>query len=132
MQKRQLGRSGLDVTVLTFGCWQAGGSGWTGTDDDDSLAAMRAGYESGINFFDTAEGYGNGHSERLLGRFLRETGDANVLVATKVGDRHLAAPQARAACEKSLQNLGRDKIDLYQIHWPSGTWGAPSCPSKRP
>lgn len=128
MQKRQLGRSGLNVTVLTFGCWQAGGSGWTGTDDDDSLAAMRSGYEVGINFFDTAEGYGNGHSEQLLGRFLRESGDETVLVATKVGDSHLAAAQVRAACEKSLQNLQRERIDLYQIHWPSGTWGSPLVP----
>lgn len=131
MEKRTLGRSGLHITPLTFGCWQAGGDAWTGTDDQQSIAAMRAGYEAGINFFDTAEGYGKGHSEELVGRFLREIGASgaeDILVATKVGDSNLEAPKLRAACEKSLQNLGRNKIDLYQIHWPAGTWGSPIVP----
>ncbi len=128
MKKNSLGRSGLDISILTFGCWQAGGSGWDDTDDDNSLAAMRAAYEAGINFFDTAEGYGEGHSETLLGRFLHEVGDSAIYVATKVGDANLAAPLLRAACERSLQRLGREKIDLYQIHWPSGTWGTPVVP----
>lgn len=128
MNKRTLGRSGLDVTVLTFGCWQAGGDAWTGTDDEDSLAAMRAGHEAGINFYDTAEGYGKGHSEELLGRFLRAANDEDLMVATKVGDSNLAPAKLRAACEKSLRNLGRDRIDLYQIHWPSGTWGSQIVP----
>jgi len=128
MEKRTLGRSGLDITVLTFGCWQAGGSGWNDTDDDSSIAAMRAGYEAGINFFDTAEGYGNGHSETLVGRFLRDTKASDVYVATKIGDHNLAAAKVRPACEESLQRLGLDKIDLYQIHWPSGTWDSPVVP----
>jgi len=128
MEKRTLGRSGLDITLLTFGCWQAGGDAWSGTDDQNSIAAMRAGYDQGINFFDTAEGYGRGHSEELLGRFLREVGDESVMVATKVGDSNLAAPKLREACEKSLRHLGRESIDLYQIHWPSGTWGSPIVP----
>ncbi|PQV63740.1 putative oxidoreductase [Abditibacterium utsteinense] len=128
MEKRTLGRSGLDITILTFGCWQAGGSGWNDTDDENSIAAMRAGYEAGINFFDTAEGYGDGHSETLVGRFLRETGATDVAIATKVGDGNLAAAKLRAACEASLKRLGQEKIDLYQIHWPSGTWGTPIIP----
>ncbi|RYG64784.1 aldo/keto reductase, partial [bacterium] len=128
MNKRPLGRSGLDITVITFGCWQAGGSGWTDTDDAQSLAAMRAGYEAGINFFDTAEGYGSGHSETLLGQFLKEVNDDTVLVASKVGADNLAADKVRASCEASLQRLGKDKIDLYQIHWPAGTWGSPIVP----
>ncbi len=128
MQKRTLGRSGLDISILTFGCWQAGGDSWTGTDDNSSVAAMHAGYETGINFFDTAEGYGKGHSEELVGRFLGEINDPNVMVATKVGDDNLAAAKLRAACEKSLRHLKRDKIDLYQIHWPAGTWGSPIVP----
>jgi myo-inositol catabolism protein IolS len=125
MKKRSLGQSGLEVTTLTFGCWQAGGSGWTDTDDSASLTAMRAGYEAGINFFDTAEGYGEGHSEELVGQFLKEVGDERIFVATKVGAGNLAAEKVRQSCEKSLQRLGRDKIDLYQIHWPAGTWGSP-------
>jgi aryl-alcohol dehydrogenase-like predicted oxidoreductase len=128
MKKRTLGQSGLEVTPLTFGCWQAGGSGWTDTDDDASLAAMRAAHEAGINFFDTAEGYGEGHSEEIVGKFLKEAGDAGILVATKVGAGNLSAEKVRQSCEKSLQRLGRDKIDLYQIHWPAGTWGSPLVP----
>ncbi len=118
----------MQITQLTFGCWQAGGDSWTGTDDSDSLAAMRAGLDAGINFFDTAEGYGRGHSEELLGRFLRESHGTDVLVATKVGDSNLSAPKLRAACEKSLGHLGIERIDLYQIHWPAGTWGSPIVP----
>lgn len=128
MQKRFLGRSGLAVSVLTFGCWQAGGTEWTDTDDAGSLGAMRAAYEAGINFFDTAEAYGKGHSEELLGQFLRDLNDASVLVASKVAAHHLSAAGVREACHVSLQRLQRDKIDLYQIHWPSGTWNSPIVP----
>ncbi len=128
MEKRILGRSGLNITTLTFGCWQAGGSSWDNTDDEHSLAAMRAGYEAGINFFDTAEGYGEGHSETLVGRFLTEIADPEIYVATKVGEGNMSASKLRHACEASLQRLGREKIDLYQVHWPSGTWGSPLVP----
>lgn len=129
MKKRTLGRSGLEVSVLTFGCWQAGGgSSWTDTTDEDSLSAMLAGYESGINFYDTAEGYGDGHSETLLGRFIAEVGRENVLVASKVGAGNLAASKVKESCANSLKRLGIDTIDLYQIHWPAGTWGTPLIP----
>lgn len=128
MEKRKLGRSDLEVSVLTFGCWQAGGgSSWTDTSDDDSLAAMRAALESGINFFDTAEGYNGGHSETVLGQFLKEA-NGEALVATKVGAHNLAPEKLKTACEKSLERLGVEAIDLYQIHWPAGTWGSPLVP----
>ena len=124
---RKLGRSDLDFTVLTFGCWQAGGKQWTDTNDDDSLHAMRAAYECGITSFDTAEGYGDGHSEELVGQFIKEAGRDNLTIATKVGGS-LKAEQIVQACDKSLARLGVEKIDLYQIHWPSGTWGGEKAP----
>ena len=124
---RKLGRSSLEFTVLTFGCWQAGGSQWTDTNDDDSLQAMRAAYECGITAYDTAEAYGNGHSEEIVGRFIKQVGRDNLTIATKVGGS-LKADQINQACEKSLSRLGIDQIDLYQIHWPSGTWGGDKTP----
>lgn len=127
MEKRILGRSGLEVTILTFGCWQAGNSQWTDTSDQDSMAAIRAAYDAGINFFDTAEGYGGGHSETILGKALGDKRN-EVLIATKVGAHNLAAPNVRGSCEHSLRLLQRDVIDLYQVHWPAGTWGSPIVP----
>ena len=124
---RKLGKSNLDFTVLTFGCWQAGGAQWTDTNDDDSLQAMRAAYECGITAFDTAEGYGGGHSEEIVGKFIQEIGRDNLTLATKVGGS-LSADQINQSCEKSLQRLGVERIDLYQIHWPSGTWGGDKTP----
>jgi aryl-alcohol dehydrogenase-like predicted oxidoreductase len=126
MQKRQLGNSGLEVTVITFGCWQAGGdSMWTNVTDENSIATMRAAFDAGINFFDTAEGYGNGHSEEVLAAALEGKRD-KVLIATKTND--LAPEKLIAACENSLARLKTDHVDLYQIHWPSGTWGGPVIP----
>lgn len=124
---RKLGRSNLNFTVLTFGCWQAGGQQWTDTNDEDSLEAMRAAYECGITAYDTAEGYGGGHSEEVVGKFIKEIGRDNLIIATKVGGS-LKADQINASCDKSLQRLGTEKIDLYQIHWPSGTWGGEKAP----
>ncbi len=128
LKTRPLGRSGFDVSVLTFGCWQAGGAEWSDTNDDDSLAAMRAAFEAGITFFDTAEVYGDGHSEEIVGRFLQETGRDSIRVATKVGAGNLAGEKVKTACEKSLKRLGLERVDLYQIHWPAGTWGSPIVP----
>lgn len=128
MKTRPLGRSGFDVSVLTFGCWQAGGAQWSDTNDDDSLAAMRAAFEAGITFFDTAEVYGDGHSEEIVGRFLNEIGKDAIRIATKVGADSLAKDKVKPACEDSLKRMGLERVDLYQIHWPSGTWGSPVVP----
>ena len=127
MQKRTLGRSGLDITVLTMGCWQAGKAQWSNVTDESSIAALRAAYESGINFFDTAEVYGSGHSEKIVGQALKDVRD-EVLIATKVGAGNMARDKVFAACEGSLQRLETDRIDLYQIHWPAGTWNSPIVP----
>lgn len=125
---RKLGRSDLDFTVLTFGCWQAGGAQWTDTNDEDSLAAMRAAYECGITSYDTAEAYGDGHSEEIVGKFIKEIGRDNLTIATKVGAGALSSDKLNNSCEKSLARLGIEQIDLYQIHWPSGTWGGEKVP----
>lgn len=127
MQKRRLGQSDLEVTVLTFGCWQAGGKEWSDTNDDDSIAAMRAAFDAGINFFDTAEVYGGGHSEEIVAKALGDKRD-ELLIATKVGAHNLAAEKVKEACENSLRRLDTDVIDLYQVHWPAGTWNSPIIP----
>lgn len=128
MKTRPLGRSGFDVSVLTFGCWQAGGAQWNDTNDDDSFAAMRAAFEAGISFFDTAEAYGEGHSEELVGRFLGEVGQDVLRIATKVNAPNLAKDKVKTSCENSLKRLGLECVDLYQVHWPAGTWDTPLIP----
>lgn len=127
MEKRRLGRSDLEISVVTMGGWQAGKAQWTNVHDEDSIAAMRTAYEAGINCFDTAEGYGDGHSEEILGRAVKEFRD-KVYIATKVWPGNLAHAKVISACEASLKRLGVECIDLYQIHWPSGSLGSPVVP----
>jgi aryl-alcohol dehydrogenase-like predicted oxidoreductase len=127
MQKRQLGQSGLEVTTLTMGCWQAGKEQWSNVTDDDSVKALRAAYDAGINFFDTAEVYGGGHSEEIVGQALGDVRD-KVLIATKLGAWSMAKEKVAPALEASLKRLKTDHVDLYQIHWPSGSWGSDVVP----
>jgi len=127
MRKHQLGQSGLEISPITMGCWQAGKSGWKGVDDSDTLAAMQTALDCGINFFDTAEGYGEGHSEVILGRALAGQRD-KALIATKVWPGNFKADHIYKACEASLKNLQTDVIDLYQLHWPAGSWGTEAVP----
>ncbi len=127
MKKRRLGQSDVELTVLTMGCWQAGKSGWSGVEDEETIAAIRAAYDGGITAFDTAEAYGEGYSERILAKSVGEHRD-EIIIATKVAAHHLKASQVKEACERSLKNLETDRIDLYQIHWPSGTFNSPVVP----
>jgi myo-inositol catabolism protein IolS len=127
MQFRTLGKSRLNISSIIMGTWQAGKEMWTGIDDTQTTAAIRTAYESGITTFDTAEAYGKGHSERILGQALADVRD-RVVLATKVFANHLKFDQAINACHGSLQNLKTDWIDLYQIHWPSGSFGAQKVP----
>jgi myo-inositol catabolism protein IolS len=124
---RTLGQSNIKITPIIMGCWQAGKAFWQDIHDEDSIKAIRAAYEAGINAFDTAPGYGEGHSERLVGRTLKDVRD-KVVIATKVFSDHLRYEQVLTCCEESLKNLQTDYIDLYQIHWPSGSWGHPPVP----
>jgi aryl-alcohol dehydrogenase-like predicted oxidoreductase len=123
MQYRELGRTGWKVSTVSFGAW-AIGSAWGAVDDDESLNALRRAVDLGVNFFDTADVYGDGHSERLLARLKRERKEAIVIV-TKAGrrlDPHVAGGYNRANLtafvERSLQNLATATIDLVQLHCP--------------
>lgn len=124
---RSLGNSGIRITPVLMGTWQAGKTMWTGIDDQESRKAIRAAYDAGINAFDTAEVYGNGHSERILGEALLDVRD-KVVFATKVFSNHLKYDQVIKACERSLKNLRTDYIDLYQVHWPPGSFGHAAVP----
>jgi len=110
-----------------MGMWQAGQSLWVGVEDAQVLKAIDAALDHGITSFDTAEEYGNGHSEKLLGKALKGR-RAQAQILTKVFSDHLRPPLLREACERSLRNLQTDYIDLYQIHWPSGSWNSESVP----
>ena len=123
MEYHRLGQTDMHVSVMALGCWPfAGGAVWGQQDDDESVATVHAALDAGINFFDTAEGYENGHSERVLGRGLKGRRQ-EAIIATKVSASHLAKADVIKACEQSLANLQTDYIDLYQIHWPN--WQVP-------
>jgi aryl-alcohol dehydrogenase-like predicted oxidoreductase len=118
-----LGRTGREVSVVGLGTWQLGAD-WGSVDERDALAVLEASVEAGVTFFDTADVYGDGRSEQLIGRFLRERPDAGVLVATKMGRRE---PQEahrynldnfRKWNDRSRANLGVDTLDLVQLHCP--------------
>ncbi|WP_372664058.1 aldo/keto reductase [Amycolatopsis kentuckyensis] len=117
-----LGRSGLEVSKIAFGTWQLGGD-WGTFDEDTAIAAIHHARDLGVNFFDTAQAYGRGRSEVLLGRALRKEKD--VVIATKGGinPRAERPRDSRRAwltqgLDQSLRNLAVDHIDLYQVHWP--------------
>lgn len=110
-----------------MGTWQAGKQMWTGIDDGEIMKALRAALDAGITAFDTAEVYGNGHSERILGKVLKGVRD-QVVYATKVFTNHLKYQDVIEACRRSLKNLQTDHIDLFQIHWPAGSFGSKKVP----
>lgn len=130
MQTRQLGNSDLQITPLGIGAWAMGGGGWAFAwgpqDDGDSIGAIHAALDRGINWIDTAAIYGLGHSEEVVGRALK-TCAQRPYVFTKCGlvwndkreiSRSLKRDSIRRECEASLQRLQTDVIDLYQLHWP--------------
>lgn len=131
MESRAFGTTDLTVSVVGFGAWAIGGPamagstpiGWGATDDATSRAALRSAYEAGITFYDTADFYGLGRSETLVGEVFGNSD--RVVIATKVGHRIAAdgsialdysAAHIRRSCEESLRRLRRDQIDLYQLH----------------
>lgn len=125
---RAFGRTGRDITRVGFGAWAIGGNMWGPQDDAESVAAIRHAVERGINWIDTAAVYGNGHSEEVIAEALKPLGpDERPFVFTKGGivrdadgtnPRRLAA-DIRRQCEDSLNRLQVERIDLYQLHWPS-------------
>ncbi len=123
MQYRRLGRTGWDVSAISFGAWAIGGT-WGDVKDEDSLAALHKAIDMGVNFIDTADVYGDGHSERLISHVLKERSE-KIYVATKAGrrlDPHVADAYNRknltAFIERSLKNLGVEALDLVQLHCP--------------
>ena len=134
MQYRTLGSTGLQVSEIGFGAWAIGGTseaagtqwGWGETPEADAIATVQRARELGVNFFDTADVYGNGRSEEILGKALSSDW-SNVLVATKVGNvvkhgkgaKDWSREHIMRSCEASLKRLKKDVIDLYQLHNPS-------------
>ncbi len=128
---RQLGNTGLRVSEIGFGCWAIGGPvdlfgipiGWGDVDDAESESAIRRSLELGVNFFDTADVYGGGHSEELLGRFL---GGKDCVIATKAGNtrkdgkpvKEFSELHIRQQLESSLKRLKREAVEIFQLHNP--------------
>ncbi|HZS72675.1 MAG TPA: aldo/keto reductase, partial [Candidatus Acidoferrum sp.] len=140
MKYRRFGRTGWNVSEIGYGMWGMGG--WTGSDDAESLSSLQLSVDRGVNFFDTAWAYGNGHSEQLLGKLLsianRQAGgpDGKLYVATKVPPKNRKWPSRREFSlddcfppeyiaeyvEKSRQNIGVDALDLIQLHTWEDAW----------
>ncbi|MAS35823.1 MAG: aldo/keto reductase [Anaerolineaceae bacterium] len=123
MNYRELGRTGWQVSEVSFGAWALGGS-WGTVDDEESLAALHKAIDLGINFIDTADVYGDGRSERLIGQVLKERSET-IYVATKLGRRlRPLSPEGftrenmTSFVERSLTNLGVDALDIVQLHTP--------------
>jgi aryl-alcohol dehydrogenase-like predicted oxidoreductase len=122
MKTRKLGSNGPEISVIGFGAWEAGGDAWgPNPPDDQIIRAMRTAFDSGMTWIDTAEVYGDGTSEELVGAAVK--GYDDVLIFTKVAPKPSGTgfdkTSVRNAAEKSLKRLGRDAIDLYQLHWPT-------------
>ena len=138
LNKRSLGKSGMEITTVGFGSWAVGGGGWSfgwgPQDDEDSIAAIRHAVSQGVNWIDTAAIYGLGHSEEVVGRAIRGIPvSSRPLIFTKCGliadrakpyevaQRNLRPESIRRECEDSLRRLGVERIDLYQFHWADET-----------
>jgi aryl-alcohol dehydrogenase-like predicted oxidoreductase len=135
MRYRRLGRTGLEVSELGYGAWGIGGSQWLGAEDDESLKALHKAIDEGLTFVDTALAYGRGHSEQLVGQVVRERGET-VHVASKVPPKNQRWPApddatagdafpgewVRRCTERSLGNLGLERIDVQQFHVWNDRW----------
>src|SRR5215472_2610091 len=123
MEQRVLGRTGRPVSVIGLGTWQLGAD-WGNVSESDAMEVLRTAVESGVTFFDTADVYGDGRSERVIGRFLAGNAGQGILVATKMGRRveqkpeHYTLENFRAWTDRSRVNLGTDRLDLVQLHCP--------------
>ncbi|GJF30653.1 aldo/keto reductase [Kitasatospora sp. NE20-6] len=123
MEQRVLGRTGRPVSVVGLGTWQLGAD-WGDVREQDALDVLDASVEAGVTLFDTADVYGDGRSEQLIGRYLKERPDADVFTATKFGRRaeqrpeHYNLANFRAWSDRSRGNLGTDRLDLVQLHCP--------------
>jgi aryl-alcohol dehydrogenase-like predicted oxidoreductase len=132
MKTRKIGKSNLQVSEISFGCWTMGGlnwvngqpNGWANVDEDEITRAIKAGLDAGVNHFDNADVYGNGKAERMLARVFKKLGvkSTDYIIASKIGHfpgtaEHAYEPaHIRHQCEQSLINLERDYIDIYYFH----------------
>jgi aryl-alcohol dehydrogenase-like predicted oxidoreductase len=135
VNQRNLGRTGLQVSEIGYGAWGIGKSMWLGAEDDQSLAALNRAIDLGVSLIDTALGYGEGHSEQLVGQVVRERSE-DIVVATKIPPKNMTWPApdgidpeeafpaewVRRCTERSLSNLGLDTIDVQQFHVWSDEW----------
>ena len=135
MNYRRLGRTGIEVSEIGYGAWGIGGDMWLGAEDQESLRALHRAMDLGVNFIDTALGYGDGHSEELVGKAVRERED-HVYVATKIPPKNgewpapsgldpeeaFPADWVRECTERSLRNTGLDVLDVQQFHVWSDEW----------
>src|SRR5262245_33558028 len=124
MEYRALGRTGFNVSTISFGAWAIGGS-WGAVDDEESMRTLHAAIDAGVNFIDTADVYGDGRSERLIARLRRDRPGEAIYVATKAGRRlPVQTPDGythdnlTAWVDRSLKSLDVDAIDLLQLHCP--------------
>jgi aryl-alcohol dehydrogenase-like predicted oxidoreductase len=132
---RELGRTGIEISEIGYGAWGIGGAQWGGADDDESIQALHRAIDLGLNFIDTALAYGEGRSERLVGQVVRDRAET-IHVATKVPPKNLVWPaeqgtpvedvfpadHIRACAERSLANLGLERLDLLQLHVWNDDW----------
>ena len=118
MKYATIGKTDMQVSRITFGCWEMGGTMWEFTDDQNNINAVHKALDLGITSFDTAEGYGDGHSEEVLGKALGSH-RKNIILATKVSPNHLRPADIRSSVISSMKRLGTDYLDIYYIHWPS-------------
>jgi aryl-alcohol dehydrogenase-like predicted oxidoreductase len=135
VNRRRLGRTGLEVSEIGYGAWGIGQTMWIGADDEESLRALNRAIDLGVSLIDTALGYGRGHSEQLVGRVVRERSEP-IVVATKIPPKNMTWPApdgidpeeafpadwVRSCTERSLSNLGLDTIDVQQFHVWSDEW----------
>lgn len=118
MKYVQLGQTDMKISSITHGCMELGGGRWYTAEKEHNIALLRTAFERGVTTFDTAEGYGAGRSEEIVGEALRAVRDRCV-ICTKVLPEHLHAADVRTAAEGSLRRLGTDYIDLLYVHWPN-------------
>ncbi|MEA2178051.1 MAG: hypothetical protein QOG77_1348 [Solirubrobacteraceae bacterium] len=135
MNERRLGRTGLSVSEIGYGAWGIGGSMWLGAEDQESLEALNRAIDLGVSFIDTAAVYGDGHSEQLVGKVVRER-DERIVVASKIPPKNMTWParegtdpdeafpadHIRKWTERTLSNLGLDVLDVQQFHVWSDEW----------
>jgi myo-inositol catabolism protein IolS len=119
MNYKKLGPTGFSISEVALGCWVTGGDYWGEVDEQDSIAAIRGAIDHGVNFVDTAELYGSGLSETVIGKALAGISRDSIYLATKVWTTHMRKSDVKQACEDSLGRLQTDYTDVYFVHYPS-------------